>query len=84
MRSRIEKFDGKINANVQYQMLIEVEKTLKVAVEWLVNDANEEMIKNNLEMFNKLASNISRNLKGYLKTQRMPSFSATTRGVSQI
>jgi glutamate dehydrogenase len=67
VRSRIEKFDGKINANVQYQMLIEVEKTLKVAVEWLVNDANEEMIKNNLEMFNKLASNISRNLKGYLK-----------------
>jgi glutamate dehydrogenase len=67
VRSRIEKLDGKINANVQYQMLIEVEKTLKVAVEWLVNDANEEMIKNNLEMFNKLASNISRNLKGYLK-----------------
>ena len=67
LRESIEKLDGKVNAKVQYIMLTEIEKTLKVAVEWLINNVNEDLIKAKFDDFNKLASQIPGHLKGYLK-----------------
>lgn len=67
IRLKVEALDGKVDATIQYEMLIEIEKTVKVAVEWLVDDVNVELLKKNTEIFNKLANLIPANLKGHLK-----------------
>jgi len=67
IRKKIEALDLKIDAKIQYAMLIEIEKTLKVATNWLINDNNFKLINENMDTFNKVSKNIIGNLKGKFK-----------------
>jgi glutamate dehydrogenase len=68
LRTKIEALDGKVHSDIQYHMLIEIEKTLKVAVEWLIsNEKNAELLQNNFELFSQISSLIPVNLKDNLK-----------------
>jgi glutamate dehydrogenase len=68
LRAKIEELDGKVHSEIQYHMLIEIEKTLKVAVEWLIsNDANTELLENNMPLFEEISSLVPVNLKNHLK-----------------
>ncbi|MDK2791946.1 MAG: glutamate dehydrogenase [Deferribacteres bacterium] len=67
VREKVEALDLKVEANLQYQMLIELEKTLKVATNWLINDNNFAMINENMDTFKKVCNSITTSLKGIFK-----------------
>jgi glutamate dehydrogenase len=56
LRSFIDNLDRKGKTDGVYFSLIEIEKTLNVATEWLLHDSNLELLKNNLNNFHKLLS----------------------------
>lgn len=62
LRSRIEKLDGKIGGNLQYIMLLEIEKTLKNAVKWLVRESNGELLTKYSGKFEEIRKYITSNL----------------------
>jgi len=67
LRKKIRVMDYKINTSIQYYMLTEVEKTLKVALEWLLNDKNYKMITEYPDKFTEIKDLIPKNLTGHLK-----------------
>jgi len=67
LRTKIRKLDYKTPAQTQYYMLIELEKTLKVALEWLINDKNYDMIQEHKTLFEKIKDSVPKNLTGHLK-----------------
>lgn len=68
LRRKIRKMDYQINTSTQYYMLTEVEKTLKVALEWLLNDKNYKMINEYPEKFSEINDLVPKNLIGHLKS----------------
>lgn len=62
LRNKVEKLDGKIGSQMQYFMLLEIEKTLKNAVKWLVRQSNKELLSQNLDKFNQIKDYITSNI----------------------
>ncbi|MCX8084793.1 MAG: NAD-glutamate dehydrogenase [Calditerrivibrio sp.] len=52
LREKLNIIDTKYSSDILYKGFIEIEKTLNVATEWLLNDSNYELLKNNIESFN--------------------------------
>lgn len=59
--------DKKISSPALYRSFIEIEKTLLVATEWLLNDANFEMLQNNRDLFKSMLSKVGSISSGDLK-----------------
>jgi len=64
LRSLIDNLDRKGKTDGVYFSLVEIEKTLNVATEWLLHDSNLELLKNNLSNFHKLLSILPRQITG--------------------
>lgn len=69
LRESIYALDNKAKAESQYRALIEIEKTLKLGVEWLVNETYEKLLLENKDIFLKIASNITSKMTGTIKEQ---------------
>lgn len=62
VRAEFAKLDNKAEADGIYEALIEIEKTLKVAVTWLVDDSSREMLLSNRETFDEIVKLIPKAL----------------------
>ena len=67
LRKSIINMDNKVDASMQYELLIEIEKTLKVAVEWFSYQDKYEIIRKNIEIFYNIVNNIPSKLNTYYK-----------------
>lgn len=67
LRLSLEKLDNKAEAKAIYQGLIEIEKTLKVATPWMLDDSNKKLIADNKEIFEDIIAQIPRSISSDLK-----------------
>ncbi|KAA0256897.1 NAD-glutamate dehydrogenase [Deferribacter autotrophicus] len=67
VRERIFALDNKATAEAQYNALIELEKTLKVGVQWLINKDNFKALIDNKELFLKIMERIPAKVTGKVK-----------------
>jgi len=67
LREQLDQLDKKISSPAVYRSFIEIEKTLLVATEWLLNDANFEMLQNNRDLFKSMLSKVGSISSGDLK-----------------
>ncbi|MGC8768771.1 NAD-glutamate dehydrogenase domain-containing protein [Calditerrivibrio sp.] len=58
LRNKLDQLDEKKSTSTVYTAFIEIEKTLAVATEWMLNDTNFEMLQNNKELFIKILQKI--------------------------
>ncbi|ADD67640.1 NAD-glutamate dehydrogenase [Denitrovibrio acetiphilus DSM 12809] len=84
LRQELEKLDNKAEANAIYVALIEIEKTLKVATAWFLEEANRQLIKDNKEIFEKVVAAIPRYISADMKEKYDEMVtSLTDRGIPQ-
>lgn len=67
VRENIEALDLKIGAETQYFMLNELERTLKIAVNWLVNENNFSILNENQKVFEEVSIKTVSNISGQIK-----------------
>ncbi|MGA1863011.1 NAD-glutamate dehydrogenase [Deferribacter thermophilus] len=68
-RSAIYALDNKAKSDAQYRALIEIEKTLKLGVEWLVKDGNDKLLQENKDLFLEIVKRIPAKVSGVVKEQ---------------
>lgn len=82
VRAELEKLDNKAESEAIYEALIELEKTLKVATAWMLSEANVQMVKENMDIFKEIISQIPKYISPDMKekyTEMVTSF--TERGI---
>lgn len=67
LRQSLKKLDNKAEAVAIYSALIEIEKTLKVATAWLIDPANEAMLKGSKDVFEFILAEIPKYLSKDMK-----------------
>jgi glutamate dehydrogenase len=84
LRNDLENLDNKAEAKVIYEALIEIEKTIKVAVTWLVDDSRKEMMIAGRETFEEIVKLIPKSISEDMKQnydEMVENF--TSRGIPQ-
>jgi len=67
LREEIKKLDNKAEAFAIYEALIEIEKTLKVATAWLIDESNQQLVSANKDVFEKIVKDIPKYLSKDMK-----------------
>lgn len=67
IRSKIDDLDAKSSPGAIYAAIVEIEKTLNVATEWLLHDSNLEMLDSNLDKFKQLLGILPNHITGNVK-----------------
>jgi glutamate dehydrogenase len=82
LRENIKKLDNKADSYATYEALIEIEKTLKVAVSWLTYEQNRENLHTNRNVFDQILNDIPKYLSPDMKEKfDMLAQSLTERGI---
>lgn len=82
LRLEIEKLDNKAEAFAQYEALVEIEKTLKVATAWLIDESNQKLITENTEIFRSILNDIPKYISKDMKANfDVMAASFTERGI---
>lgn len=69
IRDSIDKLDNKAEAYAVYEALIEMEKTLKVATAWLIDEPNQQLVTQNKKVFDAILVDIYKFLSKDMKAK---------------
>lgn len=67
IRGKIEALDLKVDAKLQYLLFNELERTLKIAVSWLINENNVSILNGNKKIFEEVCKKTVSNVTGEIK-----------------
>ena len=82
LRDGLEKLDNKADAFAIYESLMEIEKTMKVATAWLIDESHRKLITENKKVFDSILTDIPKYLSKDMKEKyNSMAGSLTERGI---